>query len=311
MKQINLEGMEQITVIIPFRNEGKEVFRTIEELRLHCDKNFRVVVINDASEDKFDYSELGGMSNVEYIQNTKSKGVAACRDMGASLAQTPYLLFLDAHMFVTSDILSPLHEFLKENPHALACLQTVVYEGMAPVRRPGRAITRGCRINFSPKKLWMTEWQILTPEDDDKNILEIPCVMGAAYGISREYYNYLHGLKGLSGYGGDEQLLSTKVWREGGRCVLLKDVEIGHWYRSSSPYEIVVDTLFRNRLVTTKLLAPELLPSLAAEMPDVVGRIMSQLPEKEILEEYFYLQGIFKRDMEFVYNLNGVGNNGI
>jgi len=40
-------------------------------------------------------------------------------------------------------------------------------------------------------------------------------------------------LKRLSGYGGDEQLLSTKVWLEGGRYVLLKDVVIGHWYRET------------------------------------------------------------------------------
>lgn len=296
---------QQITIIIPFRNEGQSLFRTIEELRQHC-ANFKVIAINDASNDLFDYSKLASMPDVEYIQNTESKGVAACRDMGASLAQTPYLLFLDAHMFVTSDILTPLYEYLKENPHTLACLQSVVYEGMPPVRRPGRAITRGCGINFSSQKLWMAEWKILTQADDDKKIIEIPCVMGAAYGILREYYNYLHGLKGLSGYGGDEQLLSTKVWLEGGRCVLLKDVEIGHWYRSAPPYSIATDILYRNRIVITRLLAPELLPNLAAEIPDVVGRVMSQLPEKEILDEYFYLQGIFERDTGFVYKLNGV-----
>ena len=299
--------MEQITIIIPFRNERKEIVRTIEELRQRCTNNFKVIAINDASDDQFDYSELGSMPDVEYVQNEKSKGVSVCRDMGASLAKTPFLLFLDAHMFITSDILSPLCEYLKENPRTLACLQSVVYEGMPPVRRPGRAVTRGCGINFSSQKLWMAEWKILTQEDNDKKIIEIPCVMGAAYGISREYYNRLHGLKGLSGYGGDEQLLSTKVWLEGGRCVLLKDVEIGHWYRSSAPYSISPDILFRNRLVITRLLAPELLPKLATEIPDVVGRIMSQLPEKEILDEYFYLQGIFKNNTEFIYKLNGVG----
>lgn len=295
--------MEQITVIIPFRNEGKEIFRTLEELNRYCN-NFKAIVINDASDDNHDYSLLSSMRMVEYVENPENKGVAACRDFGAALAQTPYILFLDAHMHIESDILSRLEEFLKNNPRTLACLQTRIWEGMPPVKRTGENVTRGCRINFTGQKLWMAEWMMLKEEDNNREEIEIPCVMGAAYAIRREYYNYLHGLKGLSGWGGDEQLLSTKVWREGGRCVLLKDIEIGHWYRAAFPYQVAGNTLLRNRIVLTKLLAPELLPELAATRPQEVGKIMCALPEKDILEEWCYLQGIFKKDMSYIYGIN-------
>lgn len=296
------------TVIIPFRNERSEVERTIAELHKFS-PGLAVIAINDASRDNYDYASLAEIPNVRYIANPHNRGVAACRDQGARLAETPYLLFLDAHMYTEADIITPLVRFLSENNRALACLQTRVWEGIPPHRRGGIPPTCGCKINFSDQKLWAAEWQMLNDEHQGKTEIEIPCVMGAAYGISRDYYLYLHGLWGLTGWGCDEQYLATKVWLEGGRCVLLKDIEIGHHYRAAFPYSLPPAAPLRNKLLITQILTPERFDSLVAQertrqyLPDTI------LCELEIMDELIqrereYLSGIFTRDFDFIHQLN-------
>lgn len=296
--------MEKLTVIIPFRNEKEEVERTLTGFFRSCPGNTTIILINDASDDGYDYSCLTKQENIRYIKNSHSLGVAQCRDLGVALASTPYLLFLDAHMRFYGDIVTPLLRFLESHPRTLACLQTKIWEGLdIPRERDGKSNTKGCRILFEPQRFWEVEWQTLRENEKQQREIEIPCVMGAAYGISKEYYCYLHGFKGLSGWGYDEQLLSTKVWLEGGRCVLLKDTEIGHVYRLNFPYPVSSDNWVRNKLVLTAYFMPERLPELLSHWKPS-GKVSEVITRKEVEEERQYLESIFTRKMDFIYQLN-------
>lgn len=286
--------MAMLTVIIPFRNEREEIFLTLAGLRQYS-RDFQVIAINDASDDGYDYSALAGMPSVRYAVNPVPRGVAPCRDLGAEMAQTPFLLFLDAHMRIEADVVAPLVRFLGNNPRTLACLQTRVWEGFPPRRRGGEVKTRGCRINFDNKP-FAAEWLMLKECHRDQQEIEIPCVMGAAYGIGREYYRYLHGLKGLAGWGFDEQFLSLKVWLEGGRCMLLKNVEVGHVYRPRPPYLVSPSRTMQNRWVIMTLLLPERTSSKYREDGD--------FSEEEIRLERAYLESIFTREWEDVCRMN-------
>ena len=63
-------------------------------------------------------------------------------------------------------------------------------------------------------------------------------------------------MKGLIYYGSDEELLSTKVWCEGGKCILVKDWVAGHLYRNSFPYVVPPKEMLYNRLFTIELFYP-------------------------------------------------------
>lgn len=302
--------MNRITVIIPFKNEGTEVERTVTELNRFC-TGFSVIVINDASNDGFDYSALERMPNVNYYYNDISLGVASCRDLGASRASTPYLLFLDGHMHVEEDIINPVLCFLEKYPCTLACLQSRVWEGIPPVRRNGIPWMRGCKISLSVPTLWNWEWQTLKSEDRRRKVIYIQCVMGAAYAVSRDYYLQLHGLWGLQGWGCDEQLLSVKVWLSGGRCVLLKEVEIGHNYRNSFPYHLNNHTVLRNRLFLTKLFIPHRLNELihyersrGVNIDKVTEKLYEQ--GKYIERERMYLGSVFTNNWEIIERMNAL-----
>ena len=89
---------KKLTVIIPFLNEGMEVAHTVASIRQYAADRVEILVINDASNHLYDYEEMLKPYSATYLRNEERLGIAACRDLGVSLIQTPYFLFLDAHM---------------------------------------------------------------------------------------------------------------------------------------------------------------------------------------------------------------------
>ena len=125
-------------------------------------------------------------------------------------------------------------------------------------------------------------------------------VLGAGYAASVRYWQYLKGLQGLSKYGNDESLISFKVWREGGRCLLVKDVVIGHIYRSSSPYKHYREEEVANYLLVSYLIFPQAwyCRSLAIALrkdPALYGSAALHLQQEEeaIESQKEYLSSIF------------------
>ena len=58
------------------------------------------------------------------------------------------------------------------------------------------------------------KWNTKDP-DPEENVVDIVCLLGAAYACNKSYWKYLGGLMGLRAYGLDEQFISIKVWMEG------------------------------------------------------------------------------------------------
>ena len=55
--------MRNLTVIIPFLNEGAEICETVKSIRETARDNVDILLINDASStDSFDYEEIGRVS---------------------------------------------------------------------------------------------------------------------------------------------------------------------------------------------------------------------------------------------------------
>jgi hypothetical protein len=136
------------------------------------------------------------------------------------------------------------------------------------------------------------------PQD---RLSEIPCVLGAGYAMQREYYLRLHGLNGLRSYGSDEELLSLKVWAEGGRCLLVKDWQVGHLYRKSAPYaNPTPDTTYNQMLIqelffTGEEKAQYLNRQSEKKPPEALAKAVAMVAAKGawIDKERKYLWGIF------------------
>lgn len=312
-----------LTIIIPFLNEKEEVENTVRSIREHSNGNEVVILlINDASDDGYDYRQVAEMYQTEYILNQVRLGVAASRDMGVAHAYTPYVMLLDAHMrFYDNKWLGRIVDELERDEKVVLCCQTkglMVADGKT-VEINGRPLSYGACINFyTGRLLFECEWIFHENEEEkDLHTVCIPCVLGATYCCSKKYWQYLKGVEGLISYGNDEPYISMKVYLSGGRCKLLKDVSVGHIYRSVPPYRIADFTRIYNRLLLAELLLPD----------DYKARLFSQTisyyycynyqdalfllynNRRKISALKQYYKGIFKHDFAYYENINRQGLN--
>ena len=252
--------MNALSVIIVFRNEGEEVETTIQEIKRTAKEVVNIILVNDASEDQFDYRILSvKYQHVLYIENQERKGCAASREIGISACDTPYIFLIDAHMrFYDNHWWTEIVEAIQQDARAIYCCRCVPWDYNTK-QESNRAIPYGAYLKFSvddDRKMCGIEWieQDLYPT---LSIVDIPCVLGACYAASKEYWNYLRGLEGLWMYSYDEPYISLKAWMEGGKCRLLKNVQVGHLFREQVPYQILDEEYAYNRLFIASLLLPE------------------------------------------------------
>ncbi len=247
-----------LTIIIPFLNEGDEVRNTVCSIKSTAVGNPCIILINDASTDMYDYQELATEEGCLYVAHAERAGVASSRDEGVALSSTPYFLLLDAHMrFYEKGWDIRLTDLLQLHPDSVLCAQTqkMVINEVGEIMVSQHKSCYGAYIEMGSDGLFKVNWCYTDPQPLDICV-EIACLLGAAYACSREYWVRLHGLEGLVYYGSDEELLSTKVWCEGGKCLLVKDWVAGHLYRSSFPYLVPPKEMIYNRLFTIELFYP-------------------------------------------------------
>lgn len=271
----------QLTVIVPFLNEGNEVRRTIESLVEHlpshrsAENSVEILVINDASDDGYDYAQDLAHLPIHYVVNPYRIGVAKCRDKGVTMCQTPYFLLLDAHMrFYTSNWIDEIVSALEANDRRILCCASVFLEkndaGLVE-EMEAKLPTYGAYLEWEEKSYmpgitwnYLTQGipgaqhgdNIATQAMKTARLLPIPAILGAGYATSCHYWQQLRGLEGLVYYGCDEAYLSLKAWREGGGCYLLQSVPLGHIYRTKSPYRVHTFEFLFNHLLITETLFP-------------------------------------------------------
>lgn len=247
-----------LTIIIPFLNEGEEIRNTLTSIRDTAEGQPDIILINDSSTDGYDYPGVAREFGCQYISHTQRMGVANSRNEGVDQTKTPYFLLLDGHMrFYEKGWDVRVAELLKKYPKAVLCGRSKVLrmneaDEVVDAEEPR---TYGAYIQFQPERIFSAAWNY-TDGHPYTNLLEIPCILGAAYAMSKGYWEQLRGLEGLVTYGTDEELLSIKVWCEGGTCLLVKDWIAGHIYRNRFPYEVRSKEVVYNKLYTIELLLP-------------------------------------------------------
>lgn len=252
----------KLTIVIPFMNERDEVRNTIDSIRNSVGKNVDIIVINDCSDDGYDYDKDLQRLSISYIKNRYRLGAAMSKERGVQLVQTPFFLLLDAHMrFYDSSWAANIIKELEFCPNRLLCCQSIPLEkdeNGNVTKKESTANSNGAYLSYNTNKyIPEINWNYHTehtPYIQYHN--QIPCVLGAGYATSKKYWNKLKGLQGLIHYGCEEAYISIKAWREGGGCYLLPKVCIGHIYRKTFPYKIFNTQVVYNYLIISETLFP-------------------------------------------------------
>jgi GT2 family glycosyltransferase len=108
-----------ISIVIPTYNRNDILYKHLAiayaELK---GLDYEIIVINDSKTNKVE-AQPQWLSNISVVNNPK-QGVASARNLGASLAKSENLLFIDDDMIINRKAVERAIEFLKENK--TACL---------------------------------------------------------------------------------------------------------------------------------------------------------------------------------------------
>lgn len=256
---------KQLTVVMPFLNEGDEPRRTVESIHRTAPADaVDIIAIDDASDG--DPDTLQDFGNVAYVRNERRIGAPASKHLGVTMARTPCVLIIDAHMrFRRDDWHRKIVRALSREPSTAFCATCLELS-------PDNMDVHAPRGRFHGATLLLESGNPANPRRPAREILEprwaprprkekrtakVACLLGASYAFTREWFLRIRGLEGLRGWGAEEPFLSLKTWLAGGRCRLLRTVEIGHRFRERAPYRTPVAHLVYNKIFICRTVLPQ------------------------------------------------------
>lgn len=277
----------KLSIVILFLNEGSEVRKTVQSIidSITCRDDIEIILLDDASDDNYNYKQIAADYNARYIKNKIRKGTGLSRNLGVIYSTSNNVLMLDAHMRCFDiDWHTQVIQDITCNPREILCYKTLAIDTNSVILDDthgyGAYINiETLRINWNSKDLY-----------ENQRSYRVPSILGAAYAVSREYWLELGGLSGLVSYGCDEQLISIKSWVLGSGCRFVRTPIFGHTYREikNVPYNIsekyfTFNLFFCKYLLYFKVLNNE----------SYITRLKEQMSE----EDFMYLEAVVNKNI--------------
>jgi len=237
-----------ISVLIPTINDT-ELGDTLKLLRetTEYSSDVEIIIINDGGD-----IPNCDLQNGKLINNGKNWGVGYSFDRGAKHAKGDIIIIMGSDVRPRHGWHKKVFNTVSNNPGILGCAVSV---GLNPKRMnmedkgcfrrygadllftvseddlPEKSALRGKEGGYTA--LFKGKWKHGKENDSP---YEIPCLMGAFYFTSKDYYFKLHGWDTEEGnpwcghryWSGLEPHISLKSWLHGGGCMLYPDIEAGH-----------------------------------------------------------------------------------
>lgn len=274
-----------LSIIIPYHNEGLEfITTTVNSIKETIDvENYEIIIVDDFSDIplKFDGATV--------LRHNENKGVGAAFDTGVKIAQSDNLFLMGSDIrFIPNNWASQMIAEIHNHPKAFTCTSCVALNTDAPenmdinIRRKINVLDGATILMFHDQKTN----PVKTPEyrsiieakwlphlkNKDVDSSEIPCILGAAYGVSKTWYEYIDGWALHKKWGTLEPYISLKSWFFGGSCRMAPRIETGHIFKKQGTHGTQQDILFYNKMMVATVLLED------------YERLISFLPENPIIK---------------------------
>lgn len=244
-----------LSIAIPFRNDFDEIGSVIDHLtKTATGDDYEILIYNDGSfwgDTKPRPLEISN-PKVRVINNDMSFGVGYAFDRAVEQAKGDIIILMGSDVYPMGDWYSQVVNAVQSNPSTLGCSVCV---GINPqrtdpydpknFRRYGSDLLFYVDTEDLPKTsalrnrkggytdLFKAKWLMGKQSDEP---YEIPCVLGAFYFTTKEYYQRIGGFDTETGnsYRGHrvwshlEPHISLKSWLVGGGCTLYPHIEAAH-----------------------------------------------------------------------------------
>jgi glycosyltransferase involved in cell wall biosynthesis len=112
-----------VDIIVPTYNSKKFILSTIKSVFDQTYKNWRLIVIDDASTDGTTevlenlYKKLKKKKNFLFYRNRINKGQAFSRNLGLKISKSKFIAFLDSDDFWSKNKLKKQIQFMTKNSY--------------------------------------------------------------------------------------------------------------------------------------------------------------------------------------------------
>jgi hypothetical protein len=220
-------------------------------------------------------------------------------------------------------------DVLENNQKSLVCTTNIgINAGRMDIEHPKSIRRYGARILFFMKVEDLPQnTRLFKPNDPRKanyrniiegkwikrqngNVCELPCVYGAFYGMSTEWYRHIKGYWGHRYWGTLEPYISLKSWFAGGDCKIVNDIEVAHIFKQKPSHVTYTQDLLYNKIFISEVMFPR---RIAKVFIDFLGENQYiRMAKKMVLNDNGkvnavrdYHEKIFTRDIHWFYERFG------
>jgi len=111
-----------ISIVIPLYNQADKIGKCLDSILKQSYSDYEVIIVNDGSVDNI--SGVIGIYRQKFINkrfnfiSQENRGANAARNRGANEAKGDYIIFCDADIVMSADMLLKMFEALQKNPLA-------------------------------------------------------------------------------------------------------------------------------------------------------------------------------------------------
>ena len=248
-----------LSIIVPYRDEEMLGF-TVQRLHETIDIPYEILLVDDGSDNPGEIPP--GVTNIRFKQ---PYGAQFARNTGIEAAKFDTVLVIDAHMnFWNNDWAKRLVDYNLSNPNHVGCVITL---GLEPDRMEmEKAQGRYFGAHVLPKETrdepdlhYVFARRILSHRWNHRaESGEVGCILGGAYFMSRKWYleTLLSPWAELHGWGYLESNISIPNYLLGGVNICF-DIEIGHMFRSATPFQAYIHKVLFNELYLAHIVIPD------------------------------------------------------
>lgn len=265
------------TVCIPFKNEGDEVGKTCKSVRDTAGNMVDIVVLNDCSDDGYDYKSDLDQYDVRYYESDHRLGSSMGKETCIQKVKTPYFLVLDAHCRIyTENWLELATELMqrRESKNTVYCCACQYFNNDIDHQSPTHMKAFGGYWDYNIKTIFSCGWNLSNfTVDDDCEPFDVPCILGANYICTKSWWDKIGGYQGLQLYGREETFISLKSQMAGGKVKCFPKICTGHKTRPNNiqPYNCFCYEIAHNEMVIAYICTPHLFDKLMEVWESIYG----------------------------------------